>query len=219
MKILKYYIFLLLFLTQADDLTAQKKLSVELFTGLPYNIPLPLNISQSGESDLHLIAKFNSEPFTIPIFWVWRISYWNGNTSWEFEAVHHKIFLTNKPTEIQEFSVSHGLNLITINRGWKYSEFIFRIGAGIAIAHPETTVRNKKLPEDGGIFHWGYYLSGPALLFSAGKNFSITDDLYVTCEVRINSTYAYIPIQNGNADLYNVSAQFIFGAGFNFLKL
>ena len=219
MEIFKYYIFLFLLLAHTDDLTAQRKLSFEIFTGLPYNIPLPLNISQNGESDLHLTAKFNSEPFRIPIFWVWRISYWNGNTAWEFEAVHHKIFLANKPTEVQEFSVSHGLNLITINRGWKYSGFIFRIGAGVAIAHPETTVRNKTLPEDGGIFNWGYYWAGPALLISAGKDFSITNGFYATCEVRINSTYAYIPIKNGNADLYNVSAQFIFGAGLDFIKL
>ncbi len=219
MKILKYYILLFLLLAQADDLIAQEKLSFELFTGMPYNIPLQLNISQSGETDLHLIAKFDSEPFTIPIFWVWRISYWNRSTAWEFEAVHHKIFLKNRPPEVQEFSVSHGLNLITINRAWKYSEFIFRIGAGIAIAHPETSVRNKTLPEDGGIFKWGYYWAGPALLISAGKDFSVTDELYLTCEARINSTYINFPIQGGNADLYNVSAQLIFGAGFDFIKL
>ena len=219
MKMLSYYIFLFLFLFEADDSSAQKKLNIELFTGLPYNLSLPLKISQAGEPDLYLTAKFNSQPFNIPIFWVWRISYWNDNSAWELEAVHHKLFLANKPAEVHEFSISHGLNLITVNRGWNLSSFILRIGAGIALAHPETTIRNQTLTEDGGIFHWGYYLSGPAFLFSAGKEFYITGNLYVTCEARINSSYAYIPIKNGNAGLYNISVQFIFGAGFNFLKL
>lgn len=219
MKIFRYYIFLLIIFMEADEAAAQRRLNFEFYTGLPYNIPLPLTISQEDEADLNLTAKFNSEPFNIPIFWVWRISLWNGGTAWELEAVHHKLFLANNPPEVQEFSISHGLNLITINRGWNFSALIFRIGAGIALAHPETTVRNRTLPEDGGIFHWGYYLTGPALLLSAGKNFRLSDYFYVTCEARINSAYAYIPIKNGSARLYNVSLQLILGAGTSFINL
>ncbi len=217
MKI-KYFI-LFTFIFTGNNLLAQEKFGIELFTGLPYNVPLPLTISQTDEPDLHLTARFNSEPFKIPIFWVWRISYWNNNTGWEFEAVHHKLFLTGKPHEVKEFSISHGLNLITINRCWKFTYFIFRAGAGIVLAHPENTVRNKTLAENGGILNWGYYLTGPAFLISAGKDFFITNNFYVTCEARINSSYAYIPVNNGNASLYNISLQLIFGVGFNFLEL
>ena len=205
-----------------DNLVKQVRkrsvLRVEGFTGFPYNLSLPLTIKQSGEPDINLTADFASKPFEIPIYWAWRISYWKGNCSWELEAVHHKLFLKNNPLEVQDFSISHGLNLITINRGWQFSYFILRVGAGVVIAHPESIIRNKKSPENGGIFNWGYYLAGPAINIAAAKEFKIIKRLYAICELKLSSSFSHVPIYNGSADLFNIAVQINFGLGFSLIR-
>ena len=100
---------------------------------LPYNVPLPLTISQVGEQDISLTAHYRSDPFEIPIYWNWRISYWDDNHAFEIEATHHKIFLKNTTPEIQEFSISHGFNTITFNYAWKDYGFVFRAGFGLVL--------------------------------------------------------------------------------------
>ncbi len=41
-----------------------------------------------------------------------------------------------------------------------------RIGLGAVLAHPESMVRGRTLPESGGLFGLGYHIAGPVL--SAG---------------------------------------------------
>jgi hypothetical protein len=195
-----------------------KEIRIEGFIGFPYNLPLPLTISQSGEPDIKLTANFDSKPFEIPIYWVWRISYWNGEASWELEAIHHKLFLKNNPGEVREFSISHGLNLITINRGWQFQDFILRGGVGIVVAHPESIVRDKKFSESSGIFNWGYYVSGPTLNLAVAKDFIIVNSFFAICEIKTNFSFASVPIYNGNADLYNIAFQLNFGLGYSLFK-
>ncbi len=209
-------LFFSLFLTK---LSAQSKLVLEIGTGIPFNLPVPLTIRQSGESTLHLTAEYDSHPFEIPIFWDWRIGYWSGSTGWELEAIHHKIFLRNMPPEVEQFDISHGLNLVVINRCFIKNKFIFKFGAGISLTHPENVVRNKKLNEQRGIFDWGYYISGPAILFSAGKRLYLIEKIFLSVEAKIGLSYSYIPIADGTADVCNIAAMITFGIGTDFIKL
>ena len=217
MNFLRIYIFLIISTLLPGNYYAQKKLSLEISTGAPFNLPLPLTIRQAGKSDINLTAHYYSKPFAIPIFWDWRLSYWNGSGGWEIEAVHHKIFLSNKPLGVDEFSISHGLNLVTINRCCFIYGFILRTGAGIVIAHPESIVNNEKLSEKRGIFNWGYYISGPVIILSAGKRVNLIDKIFITLDAKIGCSYSYIPVSNGNAEVYNVAFMVTFGLGYDFL--
>jgi len=62
------------------------------------------------------------------------------------------LFLENALTEIQNFSITHGYNLFIVNRGWNHKRFILHGGAGMIIAHPETTIRKKRYSEKKGFF-------------------------------------------------------------------
>lgn len=186
---------------------AQKKLSVEFGTGLPYNFTLPLTIRQSNFPDIKLTAKYSSEPFQIPIYWIWRIGYWSDNHAWELESIHHKIFLDNKPREVEYFSISHGINYVTINHCWIFKYYILRIGAGVVLDHPESKIRGKQFPEDGGIFKWGYYVGGPAINLTIAKRFYVRGNFYLDLEAKLNASYSNIPIQDGSADVYNIVLQ------------
>lgn len=219
MKYLNGYLSIIFLCLFSYDIYAQNKIIFELSTGLPYNFPLPLTIRQNGESTIHLTAQYDSRPFEVPIFWDWRIGYWNDSTGWELEAIHHKIFLRNKPTEVEQFDVSHGINLVVINRCYIKDDFIFKVGAGISLTHPESVVRGKKLNEQRGIFDQGYYVSGPVMVFSAGKRLYLIEKIFLTVEAKIGLSYAYIPIADGTADVYNIAAMLTFGIGTDFLKL
>jgi hypothetical protein len=205
---------LLCFACTATAGEQDRTLMLEFFTGVPYNIPLPLVIRQSGQPNIDVIAHYFSEPFVVPISWVWRVGYWSGNSGWEFEAIHHKVFLDDPPQEIQEFSVSHGLNFLLINRVWNLDSYALRVGGGVPLTHPETTVRGKTHPEDEGIFHMGYYVSGPAVAFSAGRLFALLGDLSLDVEAKAFSSFISVPIAEGNAHFSHLSLQFSFGLGY-----
>ena len=82
-NILFIYIILAFSGTQAQD-TAW---SIEFSGGIPYNFPSPLVIEQQGEPTLRLTARYSSEPFRSPIYYVWRIGRWKDGRAWEFESV------------------------------------------------------------------------------------------------------------------------------------
>lgn len=214
-KLIIIQILLLSVIAFFNSANAQKVLTVEFYTGIPVNVPTPLKITQAGENDIDITAHYNSEPFKVPIYWNWRISYWIDNHAFEIEATHHKIFLDNKPQEVQEFSISHGFNTITFNYAWKDYGFIFRTGAGIVLAHPESTIRSKKFDESGGIFDAAYQLTGPTINLVAGKRFNLTQKLFFQLDGKVNFSRANVPVVDGEATVYNIAIQFNFGLGFD----
>ena len=194
-------------------LPAQKKSywTVEAFLGSAKSIATPLSIHQYGEERIHLTAKYHTRPFAGSPYYSYRISKWSQNRAWEFELVHHKLYLSNPPDEVQQFNISHGYNLITVNRAWLRRGFILRVGAGIVATHPETTIRGKSLNWEEGFD--GFYISGITLQVAAGRKFTIWGKLFGVLEAKFTASYAVIPIQDGNAYVPNVALHGLFGLG------
>ena len=80
------------------------------------------------------------------------------NHAWEFESLHQKLYLSNRPDEVQKFAISHGYNINMLNYALSKYGFIYRIGGGFVMTHPETQVRGKRLEDEGGFN--GFYISG-----------------------------------------------------------
>ena len=139
-----------------------------------------------------------------------------NDRAWELELVHLKIELTNPSSEVQHFEVSHGYNLFTVNRSWKQRKFIFRLGGGIVISHPESTVRGKSLSWDKGILNKGYYVSGATVQVDVGRRFYFGENLFVTIDGKLTGSYARVPVENGHADVPNVAIHGLFGVGYEF---
>ncbi len=195
-------------------LPAQKKShwTLEAFLGSAKSVATPLSIHQYGEERIHLIARYNTRPFAGSPYYAYRISKWSQNRAWEFELVHHKLYLSNPPDEVEQFNVSHGYNLITVNRAWLRRGFILRVGTGIVVTHPETTVRGKRLTWEEGFD--GFYISGITFQVAAGKKFTIWGKLFGVLEAKLTASYAVIPIQDGNAYVPNAAVHGLFGLGF-----
>lgn len=198
----------------SPSLAAEVDWTFEFFVGVSFNFPAPLTIRQFREPDIRINARYDSKSFERPIYYGWRIGNWRGDNGWELELVHHKLYLANMPDNVQVFSISHGFNLLTANRSRERGGVVERLGAGVVIAHPETTVRGKRFSEDGGFFNRGYFLSGPTVQASAGKPIRIREDLFAPAEGKLSASFARIPVADGNADVANVAVHGVFGLGY-----
>jgi hypothetical protein len=105
---------------------AQERWTVEWHGGEVYNLPVPVTISQQGYPDIKFTARYRTDAFSPPIYWNLRLSHWKNVRSWEFELVHQKLYLDNTTPEVQKFNISHGFNMIMINRGYDKKNYQYR---------------------------------------------------------------------------------------------
>lgn len=193
------------------------KWSVEVAGGVPYNFPMPLLIQQDGKPDISFTAHYETRPFSSPYYYNIRVGKWEGSKAWEVETIHHKIYLTNTSEEVSHFSISHGYNMFTLNRAWLGTkDIIWRIGGGVIIAHPESTVRGQTFDESGGTLNnGGYYLAGPTAMVSLGKRFYLTKAFFIELEGKATASYAYVKVEDGHADAPLVALHADFGLGYD----
>jgi len=204
----------LLFLC-VPGVTQAETLSVQISGGAAHNFRLPLVIRQDGEDNLRLNADFDTKPFETPMYYAARIGWWSDRGAWELEMVHHKLTLTNNPPEVEHFSITHGFNLLTVNRAWKNPWFIWRAGAGVVITHPESTIRGKSFDQSGGIAD-GYHLSGPTAQIAAEKRLYVYKGLFVSVEGKWTLSWVHVPVKDGSADLWNSALHGLAGVGIDF---
>jgi hypothetical protein len=194
---------------------AQSKWGVEAFLGDAYCFNTSLTIKQAGYEDIKLSARYATDSFQQPFYYALRLSHWSNKRSWEIEFIHLKIKLKNTTAEVQNFEISHGYNILTINRAWDIRKAIVRVGLGVVIAHPESIIRDKRFPETGG-FNGGYYITGPIIQFGAGKGFRLIGGLFMTLEGKLTAAYAKVPIVDGHAYVPHLGIHGLFGLKYLF---
>lgn len=197
---------------------AQSRWSFELHGGEVYNVPMPLTIKQQSYPDIKLTARYHSESLILPVYWDWRFSHWKNDKSWEFEAIHHKLYLDNTTPEVQKFNISHGFNLLMVNRGFDKKTFRYRAGIGVVLAHPESNVRGKEFGNTGDDWDMGYYLSGPVMNLAICKPICLGGRFYINAEAKTTFAYAHVKIAEGNANVYNLAFHLILGIGVDLVK-
>ncbi len=191
--------------------------SFEAATGGAYNFPMPLNIYQKGYPNINMTAHYDTKPFSPPPYYLLRIGKWNDNKAWELEFIHHKLYLSNTTDEVNNFTITNGYNLITLNRAWLNTRnYIWRVGAGIVLAHPESKIRDQTFSETGGIFNDdGYFVAGPSLMASLGKRFYLSKSFFIELEGKVTASYADVKIANGNAEAPDVAIHANVGIGYD----
>jgi hypothetical protein len=180
--------------------------------GAAWNLPAPLAIEQSGAPALRLRARWATRPFELPLYWALRIERATGPDAWVLDLVHHKLHLQNPTAEVPEFSVTHGHNLLMLARTRESGGFVRGVGLGIVIAHPENTVRGRKLDERRGILGAGYHVSGPVVGALAGRRFDWGARWRASLETRFTAAWSRMPVAGGSASLPNVAVHGLLGA-------
>jgi len=214
MKILKPLLLLLLLLA-AQTARAEGRWTFQVGSGGSQSLPTWLKISQDGYRDIELTAHYQTRSFsTQAIYYNLKIGYWEDGAAWEFESLHQKLYLTNKPREVQKFHISHGYNMNTFNRAWEKGSFIYRVGGGFVMTHPETTVRGHAKEDDGGVK--GFYISGLSVQGAVEKRWYVYKDLFASVEAKLTLADAIIPVWGGEAHVPNVALHAIAGLGYRF---
>lgn len=208
------FIFTILFTT----VQAQSIWTFELHGGQVYNLPLPLSIIQHGFPDIKLSAHYDTEGFTLPVYWDLRFGRWKSARLWEVELIHHKLYLDNTTPEVQKFNISHGFNMLMMNRGFEKNSFRYRAGAGFVLAHPESIVRGKEFGNSTDDWDTGYFLTGPVLNLAISRPIHLSSRLYINPEAKTSFAYARIKVADGNAEVYNLAFHLILGFGVNLIN-
>jgi hypothetical protein len=195
---------------------AQTTWSVQLFGGSAYSFHTPLTIRQTGQPEMRLTAHYSTRPWSGALYYAYRFGRWSRSAAWELELVHHKVYLENPPPEVQHFEVTHGYNLIFLNRALRRYGFIFRLGAGVVIARPESVIRTLARSEDRGLFRAGYYFTGPSGQLAVERRFTLWRGLFASAEGKLSAARARMSVPGGQATVPNVALHGLLGLGYMF---
>ena len=193
-----------------------------MYFGTQYNVPTPLKIKLNTPETIFIKnAHYNSDAFTglNSPYYSWRLGFWKEHIAWELELVHEKLILINKPENVQHFEISHGYNLVTINRAVEKYNAIFRFGVGFVLAHPETEIYGQRMGKKGveTKLPLGFSIAGPTMQGSIGtKQINIIKGLFAVLETKVTMSYAIIKVANGKAYVPNFAFHGLFGLGYDF---
>lgn len=206
-------VLLLAFQALAWTRTADARPVFEAFAGYPWNVPTPLVIEQTGEPTLDHDARWSTKPFTLPLYYWIRAGWFDGSGEWRLELLHHKLYLQNTNDDIQDFEVTHGYNLVSVVRGFRFDRWVVSVGVGPVIAVPHSTVRNRTRPVSGGIFDSGYHFAGAGVRSGVGYRQPLGARFYLSLEGAVTAGWARVPVADGHADVPNVAFHGLFGVG------
>lgn len=182
--------------------------------GSAYNFKTPLIIQQVEHEDIRLKAEYATRPFATPPYYDLQIVRWNQTKGWGLKITHHKLYLKNNPPEVQRFTITDGYNLLTLTRQWEISGFIYHIGGGAVLTHPESVIRGHHFSETEGLLHSGYHLSGPVAEAAIEKRIDLSRKWLLSLEGRITGSYVKVPIAKGHARTSNVALHALAGIGY-----
>ena len=198
---------------------AESNWTFELFGGTGLNIPLPLVIEEDGGETIEIdSAHYSTKPLDGSPYYAWRVGRWENNKAWELELVHHKIYLDNENDRIDNFSISHGYNLITANRAWDNGDFIYRLGAGVVLTHPEFKIDGIKNDQTKGLGGAGFYLDGVTGQAAIAKQYDLTENIFATTEAMFTASYAKVNPDDYDytATVPNSALHLLLGLGYKF---
>ncbi len=106
---------------------------------------------------------------------------------------------------MRNFALSHGYNLVTLQRLVERGGWLYGGGVGAVVTHPESEVRGRHFDERGGLFRAGYYLTGPTAAVLFGRSHTLRGRLLATAELKLTLSNASVPSAGGNARVPNLA--------------
>jgi hypothetical protein len=175
------WIGLLLLSAQTPVLAAVWSLEGSL--GTAHNFGTRLRIEQEGQEPLRISGRYSTQALDSPQYYGIRVSRWIGERAWELSLIHDKLYLRSPPSPVESLSISHGFNLLTLNRAVQTPVLTYRLGAGVAVTHLEGHVR-------GVVYDGPYDLAGLTLLAGVSKRFYWNREWFLVGDAAVNLAYA-----------------------------
>ena len=211
-RIISAIIFSLILLAVSPTYGHAADFSVEFFFGGALNASTNLKIEQEGENTLDFSAEWDTRSFSQPVYWAIRLALTGPvgkGIGLELQMIHHKIYLENRPPEVQQFEISHGFNILTMNIGYYSLPVALRAGAGVVIAHTDAVIRG--LRSDSG-----YEITGPAFIAGAGRRIQMWRGLFASLDLQFSAARARVRVPEGRAYTSNYALHVMAGLGYAF---
>ncbi|OAN11224.1 hypothetical protein A3K86_19900 [Photobacterium jeanii] len=169
---------------------------LSLGLGASYSLDQDITLQLKDQPDITLNGNRESKPFSSPLYYGARVSYWWDDQAIELEGIHHKVYVDDAlPTQVEKFEVTDGYNLFYTNYAvnWRGS-LILRAGIGGVIAHPDVII-------EGDRTFGGYQFAGLSGQVGVEKEFSLTKHWLLSLEGKVSISEADININQGSADV------------------
>ena len=218
-----FVIFLLMSVCQNFLLLSSLMLATALAAGRQISFSLGDATNFDSDLDIYLNNKKTSHraSYTMPkdegsIYYDIQYRPHGMGGGIDYELHHHKIKLTNPTSEITYFAMMNGYNLISINYGkplpiikrYPSIRTLGRLGAGIVLAYPFSTINGDTFSHQGSLCipgRCGYFVSGLATQASLLANWHPrpTSCFGLQTEVKYTAARAIVPVARGHADVPN----------------
>jgi hypothetical protein len=201
-------------------LACAQKLTVDLMTGSAYNVPTPLTIRQDGYPAIRLSAHYQTKPFgPFAPYYTWRVGIWNHahTAAWEFQQVHHRLFLKNTTAEVELFQIHYGYNFFLLGRAWASHGFVLHASGGVIAPNPASRIRGKSLnTADPGALDVSYRISGIGAALSISRSVTLVRHFGVMADAGMLGGRASALIRDGHATVPNLGFHGHAGLDFSF---
>jgi len=164
---------------------ADPRWSAEVLVGDAYNLSSRTQIHNAQAPSSAFGGQYETRGFEAPLHYAWRITRWDQNRGWELELLHHKLYLRNRPSNVEALAISHGFNILALGRACSMGPWRVRLGLGPVIAHPEARIA-------GVTYDGEYELAGAAAVGSVGVAFELGPRWSIVGEVA--ATYGYADV-------------------------
>jgi hypothetical protein len=154
--------FSLALMTAQARAEEQVQWSADVLIGDAYSFDTRTRIDHVATGRISFDGDYRTHGLEGPLHYTWRVARWLNDRGWELQLLHHKLYLKDLPSGMQALSVSHGFNIITLNRAFVFDDWRVRMGLGAVITHAEAII--------GATSYDGpYELSGVATLVGIGR--------------------------------------------------
>lgn len=205
MKGIQFLFFFVCLLT-GTRVFSQKAISIQAAVGWQVTIPSKLTVEQEGYPDIVIKkATYVAESFRLPPYWDYGATFLFGNHGIGLRTTHYKIIMENTTENVSVFRVTHGYNSVMLQYLYDLDHFYISPAVGVALAHPENTIRGQRHIQKNGIQGKGYYLTGPVFYGTIGKKLALTKQLFFLAESKFTAGYVDVPVVDGRAYFWHWS--------------
>lgn len=182
-------------------LLVQGEVQVSFYAGKAWTLD-----SEVDYADITTDVSWEDESFESPIYYGARVSYFYDAWGIALDFFHAKIHLDDPVPGVDEFAVSHGYNVLTINliHRWKGTLTPYvGAGLGVILAHVEANVGPERVSE--------YQLEAPAAQGFAGLTWT-----YVFVEAKLTYGDPEFDIPFDRLETHLVTPQLVAGLTISF---
>lgn len=199
--------------------------AIDFQFGSANNLPANLHFKQ-GTYEKSLKADYSTRAFgpgAAPYYNLryrnsWETLNWGGLSGfwWSIELLHHKMWLDNRPPEVEEFRMTFGHNLIPFSVGIDiYPWLAAYAGVGPVLVHAVSTINGYTIENSPTLWPTAkrYSLVGLGYQVGVELKYPLWKGLFVNGDLRYSSSYSAVPIAGGTARVNQISLHWHGGLG------